>query len=72
MDDAPRCIGHPDRPGAYYCSKYAEHLCDECMACRDPRAYCTFRGSCMINELRKRAARVKRGVTSHRGGKILD
>ena len=42
------------------------------MACRDPKTYCTFRGSCLINEIEKQADRRKRGVTSHRDGKILD
>ena len=65
MGERPHCIRHPDRPGRHFCSKYAEHLCDECMACRDPKIYCKFRGSCVINELEKRAARRKRGVTSH-------
>jgi hypothetical protein len=72
MDGGPRCIRHPDRTGRYLCSKYAEYLCDECMACRDPKAYCKFRGSCLINALEKQAARRKRGVTSHHDGKILD
>ncbi|HOD15301.1 MAG TPA: hypothetical protein PK307_01350 [Spirochaetota bacterium] len=65
MGEHPRCIRHPDRPGVHYCSKYGEYLCDECMACRDPKIYCKFRGSCVINELVKLAARGKRGVTSH-------
>jgi hypothetical protein len=70
--DGPHCIRHPDRAAPYCCPRYAEHLCEECMACRDPKSYCKFRGSCVINELEKQAARRKRGVTSHHEGKILD
>ena len=66
MTGEPRCVRHPDRAGVLFCAKYAERLCDECMACRDPKAYCKHRGSCLIDELEKRASRRKRGVTSHR------
>jgi len=65
MPGEPRCTSHPDRAGVYRCEKYAEYLCQECASCRDPKTYCASRTSCMINELGKRDARRKRGVTSH-------
>ncbi|MBN2159197.1 MAG: hypothetical protein JW807_07365 [Spirochaetes bacterium] len=47
------CVRHPERTGKYFCSKYNEFLCDECLSCRDPKGYCKFRTSCVIHEIQK-------------------
>jgi len=49
----PRCIKHQDRAGTYFCSKYNAYLCEECLSCQDPKGYCKFRSSCIINEIYK-------------------
>lgn len=49
----PSCFRHTDKPGKYYCSKYEQYLCIDCLACQDPKAYCKFRKSCFIWEIVK-------------------
>ena len=49
----PRCIKHQNKTGVFFCSKYTAYLCDECLSCQDPKGYCTFRSSCIINEIVK-------------------
>ena len=49
----PSCFRHADKPGKYYCSKYEQYLCSDCLACQDPKAYCKFRKSCFIWEIVK-------------------
>ena len=48
-----RCIKHQDKTGIYFCSKYNAYLCEECISCQDPKRYCKFRTSCIINEFVK-------------------
>ena len=62
LDDMiqPHCIKHQDREGIYFCSKYNTHLCEECLSCQDPKDYCKFRSSCIINEIVKHGTTVKR------------
>lgn len=49
----PHCIKHQDRESTYFCSKYNTYLCEECLSCQDPKSYCKFRSSCIINEIVK-------------------
>jgi len=48
-----QCIKHPEKKGSHLCSKYLIYLCDDCLACSNPKGYCKFRTSCMINEFQK-------------------
>lgn len=42
------CKNHPDRQTNYICQKHNYYLCEECLACADPKLYCKFRSSCII------------------------
>jgi len=53
MLSEPRCSRHQEQSSQYFCMKYAENLCEECMYCKDPNGYCTFRKSCIINFIQK-------------------
>lgn len=48
------CINHPDRETAYICMKHQIYLCEECLACRDPKIYCKYRSACPIWFMSKR------------------
>ena len=52
-----RCVEHPDRETAYMCMKHQIYLCDECLACRDPKIYCKHRTGCVIWYLSRERAR---------------
>lgn len=55
-----RCAAHPDRETAFQCAKHDLYLCEDCLACRDPRLYCKHRTACPIwylHQGRLRAAR---------------
>ncbi|MFP4306177.1 MAG: hypothetical protein ACLFRG_03355 [Desulfococcaceae bacterium] len=54
------CVNHPDRETPYTCQKHGVHLCEECLACRDPELYCKFRPSCMIWMIHKERRREER------------
>jgi hypothetical protein len=43
------CKNHPDRETNYICAKHGYHLCEECLRCHDPKLYCKYRSSCIIN-----------------------
>lgn len=43
-----KCTVHPDHGTSYQCLKHKVFLCDECLACIDPKLYCKFRSSCII------------------------
>jgi hypothetical protein len=47
------CHRHKDTEGVYFCGKYAVYHCEKCLSCRDPKAYCKYRTSCMIHEIEK-------------------
>ncbi len=47
------CERHPGRQATYYCQKHGKGMCDECAHCGDPKLYCKFRESCLINFLEK-------------------
>lgn len=42
------CACHPEIDTAQRCMKHEVYLCEECLACRDPKVYCKFRPSCPI------------------------
>lgn len=54
------CVNHPERETSYVCMKHNIHLCEECLACRDPEIYCKFRPSCSIWFMSKQKARLVR------------
>lgn len=35
------------------CLKHEVYLCDECLACRDPKIYCKHRSACLIWYMQK-------------------
>lgn len=78
-----RCINHPERDTSYMCMKYKVYLCEECLVCRDPKIYCTFRSSCPIwfmekrrksweEETREQAAQEQYTVTFEPSGKTAN
>ncbi len=50
-DEQNKCTEHPDKEGAYHCSKYNRYMCAECIKCQDPTLFCKFRTSCLIWEI---------------------
>lgn len=49
-----RCKNHPDRETSYVCLKHGYFLCEDCLACGDPKLYCTHRPSCIIHFLTRK------------------
>ena len=47
------CTRHIDKEGIYFCAKYTAYYCEECIYCKDPKIFCKFRTSCIINEFQK-------------------
>ena len=43
-----RCKKHPDRETSYKCEKYDTYLCQDCLACKDPKIYCKHRSACSV------------------------
>lgn len=37
----------------YRCEKHQIYMCDACLKCKDPKLYCKFRPSCMIQFIEK-------------------
>ncbi len=52
-----RCFRHPDRETAFRCLKHGVAMCEECLACRDPKLYCKFRSACPIGFIDRRRKR---------------
>ena len=48
-----KCFRHPDIETSFYCQKYEQYKCDDCMKCSDPDLYCKFRSACLIWYLEK-------------------
>ena len=46
----PNCFRHPAEAGGYYCAKYNRYLCEDCLSCQSPGAYCRFRTMCTVWE----------------------
>lgn len=44
-----RCDRHPDRRAVALCQKYTVLLCSECLACRSPDLYCSYRSGCLVH-----------------------
>ncbi len=44
-----RCLNHPETETSYHCMKHDIYLCEDCLACRDPKLYCKFRSACPIH-----------------------
>jgi len=55
-----KCVNHPDRDTNLVCMKHGVYMCEDCIACRDPKIHCKFRPSCPIWFMEKR------------GGKTID
>jgi hypothetical protein len=49
-----KCRNHPERETSYVCLKHGYFLCEACLACGDPKLYCTNRPSCIIHFLTRR------------------
>ncbi|MFZ0131919.1 MAG: hypothetical protein WAK95_05205 [Desulfobacterales bacterium] len=43
-----KCACHPEKETSFMCLKHEVYLCDECLACRDPKIYCKHRSACLI------------------------
>lgn len=52
-----RCLNHPDVETSYHCMKHDLYLCEDCLACRDPKIHCRHRPSCLIWFMVKRGGR---------------
>ncbi|MFH2006866.1 MAG: hypothetical protein ABI333_09810 [bacterium] len=47
------CSQHPERDAVVHCQKYDRYLCEECIACRQPKNHCKHRTACLIWEFEK-------------------
>lgn len=59
-----RCLCHPERESRQICMKDSVYLCDECLKCRNPAIYCTFRTACPIWFMEKHGFADEDGDTS--------
>lgn len=48
-----KCLKHNNKEGIYFCAKYTAYYCEECISCKDPKSFCKFRSSCIINKFQK-------------------
>jgi len=48
------CPNHPDCQAKFRCMKYGIDMCEECLRCLDPKAYCKYRSACPIHFMLKR------------------
>ena len=48
-----KCANHPEIETGFKCLKHGTCLCRDCLECRDPELYCTFRPACPIAFMEK-------------------